>query len=251
MECAKCGYDYPAKDVKCPYCGEPNPLGIAWKQEEEEKTTEMNLTKKKILHSMPLYITNKIFNVILLMAMLLVIIFLLIAFVFGGVESVVRAHRQSQASVEEAEALLAANDNEALQTYLKQYDVSGTEEYEKYFERVLLYGKYAEFIQAAFNVQQVLDWGKGEQPASFSTKYLLETGHEILEADTYWFYDLEYEENRQFLEEMQQQVSAVLMGIFEMTEEEIHTFAETSCHSEEYDELKKMIIERRGWEYEE
>lgn len=34
MICKKCGYDYPAKELKCPYCGEVNPLGEKWKNEE-------------------------------------------------------------------------------------------------------------------------------------------------------------------------------------------------------------------------
>ena len=42
MICKKCGYDYPAKELKCPYCGEVNPLGEKWKSEE-------NLARKETL----------------------------------------------------------------------------------------------------------------------------------------------------------------------------------------------------------
>ena len=33
MKCSKCGYDYPARETKCPYCGEPNKLGMEWEKE--------------------------------------------------------------------------------------------------------------------------------------------------------------------------------------------------------------------------
>ena len=35
MKCSKCGYDYPARETKCPYCGEPNKLGMEWEKEED------------------------------------------------------------------------------------------------------------------------------------------------------------------------------------------------------------------------
>ena len=54
MKCSKCGYDYPAKETKCPYCGEPNKLGMEWEKEEDETRKETLLTKAKVLHSMPL-----------------------------------------------------------------------------------------------------------------------------------------------------------------------------------------------------
>ena len=60
MKCSKCGYDYPAKETKCPYCGEPNKLGMEWEKEEDETRKETLLTKAKVLHSMPLYVANKI-----------------------------------------------------------------------------------------------------------------------------------------------------------------------------------------------
>ena len=40
MKCSKCGYDYPARETKCPYCGEPNKLGMEWEKEEDETRKE-------------------------------------------------------------------------------------------------------------------------------------------------------------------------------------------------------------------
>ena len=78
MKCSKCGYDYPARETKCPYCGEPNKLGMEWEKEEDETRKETLLTKAKVLHSMPLYVANKIMNIILLLAVVLLVVLFII-----------------------------------------------------------------------------------------------------------------------------------------------------------------------------
>lgn len=82
MKCSKCGYDYPARETKCPYCGEPNKLGMEWEKEEDETRKETLLTKAKVLHSMPLYVANKIMNIILLLAVVLLVVLFLVFFLF-------------------------------------------------------------------------------------------------------------------------------------------------------------------------
>ena len=86
MKCSKCGYDYPAKETKCPYCGEPNKLGMEWEKEEDETRKETLLTKAKVLHSMPLYVANKIMNIILLLAVVLLVVLFLVFFILGYVD---------------------------------------------------------------------------------------------------------------------------------------------------------------------
>ena len=86
MKCSKCGYDYPARETKCPYCGEPNKLGMEWEKEEDETRKETLLTKAKVLHSMPLYVANKIMNIILLLAVVLLVVLFLVFFILGYVD---------------------------------------------------------------------------------------------------------------------------------------------------------------------
>ena len=78
MICKKCGYDYPAKELKCPYCGEPNPLGEKWRNEENLARKETLLAKAKIIHSMPLYVADKVMNVILLVVVAVTAIMILV-----------------------------------------------------------------------------------------------------------------------------------------------------------------------------
>ena len=159
MICKKCGYDYPAKELKCPYCGEVNPLGEKWKNEENLARKETLLTKARVIHSMPLYVADKVMNVILLViTAVTALTFLVLAIVFG-LEGIHITRQHNQASVQEAEELFTAEDYVGLYDYLKSHQVYGQEGFKKYTERVRLYDDYHAFLRDLFQIQQVLDWG--------------------------------------------------------------------------------------------
>ena len=62
---------------------------------------------------------------------------------------------------------------------------------------------------------------------------------------------LEYEENKEYYDDMKQDVAAALLGTLEMTEEELADLMGMERDSEEMDELIRRIFERKGWDYEE
>ena len=128
MKCSKCGYDYPARETKCPYCGEPNKLGMEWEKEEDETRKETLLTKAKVLHSMPLYVANKIMNIILLLAVVLLVVLFLVFFILGYVDEKHTEHQKRSASVEAAEEIFKTDD----------YRISEIEfqENQKYFSEI-------------------------------------------------------------------------------------------------------------------
>ena len=47
MKCKRCGAQYSAKELKCPYCGEPNSLGMHWKNTEENAKNETENTRRE------------------------------------------------------------------------------------------------------------------------------------------------------------------------------------------------------------
>lgn len=252
MICKKCGYDYPAKELKCPYCGEVNPLGEKWKSEENLARKETLLTKARVIHSMPLYVADKVMNVILLViTAVTALTFLVLAIVFG-LEGIHITRQHNQASVQEAEELLVAEDYTGLYDYLKSHQVYGQEGFKKYTERVRLYDDYHAFLRDLFQIQQVLDWPTGQQMHPNWVKYVLLDGKDILEMETDFSYrGLEYEENKEYYDDMKQDVSAALLGTLEMTEEELADLMGMERDSEEMDELIRRIFERKGWDYEE
>lgn len=166
MICKKCGYDYPAKKLKCPYCGEVNPLGEKWKNEENLARKETLLTKARVIHSMPLYVADKVMNVILLViTAVTALTFLVLAIVFG-LEGIHITRQHNQASVQEAEELLVAGDYTGLYDYLKSHQVYGQEGFKKYTERVRLYDDDQAFMRDLFRIQEVLDWPAGQPDQS-------------------------------------------------------------------------------------
>ena len=83
-------------------------------------------------------------------------------------------------------------------------------------------------------------------------KYVLLDGKDILEMETDFSYrGLEYEENKEYYDDMKQDVAAALLGTLEMTEEELADLMGMERDSEEMDELIRRIFERKGWDYEE
>ena len=59
------------------------------------------------------------------------------------------------------------------------------------------------------------------------------------------------EENKEYYDDMKQDVAAALLGTLEMTEEELADLMGMERDSEEMDELIRRIFERKGWDYEE
>ena len=83
-------------------------------------------------------------------------------------------------------------------------------------------------------------------------KYVLLDGKDILEMETDFSYrKLEYEENKEYYNDMKQDVAAALLGTFGMSEEELSELMGMERDSEKVDELVRRIFEREGWEYEE
>ena len=211
-----------------------NPLGEKWKSEENLARKETLLTKARVIHSMPLYVADKVMNVILLViTAVTALTFLVLAIVFG-LEGIHITRQHNQASVQEAEELLVA------------------EGFKKYTERVRLYDDYHAFLRDLFQIQQVLDWPTGQQISPNDVKYVLWAGKNILGRETGDSYrKLEYEENKEYYNDMKQDVAAALLGTFGMSEEELSELMGMERDSEKVDELVRRIFEREGWEYEE
>ena len=103
-----------------------------------------------------------------------------------------------------------------------------------------------------FQIQQVLDWPAGQQISPNDVKYVLWAGKNILERETGDSYrKLEYEENKEYYNDMKQDVAAALLGTFGMSEEELSELMGMERDSEKVDELVRRIFEREGGEYEE
>lgn len=195
MKCSKCGYDYPARETKCPYCGEPNKLGMEWEKEEDETRKETLLTKAKVLHSMPLYVANKIMNIILLLAVVLLVVLFLVFFILGYVDEKHTEHQKRSASVEAAEEIFKTRDNAALDAYLHEYEVYAEDGYEKYTERVDIYDRYSHFIEDVMDFREKSDW-ESDKTQGYEVEISYTMRMEILLQDDYRISELNFRKTR-------------------------------------------------------
>lgn len=251
MKCKRCGAQYSTKELKCPYCGEPNSLGMNWKTTEENARNETESIRKRVRHSAPLYVINQIWNVVIVVAVLLLVLFVLITAILYGIETLHDKYVQSTASAVEADALLESDDIEELVEYIEEHDLYQKEEYEKYTERVMVYKLYRNLQEEMMYFQQSEDWNEGESPRAYRVKSAIYYSQRMLkEYSRIYGRGLDYPENQSYLEKLQQNTVAFLEGTFELTQEDIIKLVNMELFGEEEQEFVKMICERRGWKYE-
>ena len=253
MRCKKCGAQYSSRELKCPYCGEPNSLGIRWKKSEENAKNETEKVRKLVIYKAPLYVINQIWNVVICVSIVLLVLFFIFAFVSFQIEEAHRKQVQSTASVEEAEAYFEAEDDEGLEAYMDQHDAYYCEGYDKYLERHRLFFMQRNILEAMMDLQNNEDWGKGEAPAYYQISIALDYAHDPLERYS-WEYEeqLQYPENQRYQEQLLQNAVALLMGTLGMTEDEIvDMMSEKSFYDETQNRYIRTICERKGWEYSE
>lgn len=252
MKCKRCGAQYSAKELKCPYCGEPNSLGIHWKSTEENARSETENTRKRVRHSAPLYVIDQIWNVVIVCIVLMAALFIAIALVGGVYETLHNRYVRSTASVAEADVILETEDTEALVQYVKEHSLYWEDGYDKYTERVQIYQSYRNLLEMMAYFQQNEDWNHGETPRMYRIGSALYNGQYMLkEFNRTYGSSLEYPENQRYLEKAQQSAVAFLEGTFKMTQEDITRLVDANLYSDEEQDFIKLVCERRGWEYEE
>ncbi len=71
-------------------------INLVWngKRRKTKQEKKHFLPKQKVLHSMPLYVANKIMNIILLLAVVLLVVLFLVFFILGYVDE--KAYRTSE-----------------------------------------------------------------------------------------------------------------------------------------------------------
>ena len=207
---------------------------------------------------MPLYVADKVMNVILLViTAVTALTFLVLAIVFG-LEGIHITRQHNQASVQEAEELLVAEDYTGLYDYLKSHQVYGQEGFKKYTERVRLYDDYHAFLRDLFQIQQVLDWPAGQQISPNDVKYVLWAGKNILGRETGDSYrKLEYEENKEKMAFLEERLKILLLPKDENDDRSVIVEIRGGAGGEEAAlfahslfRMYTMYAETRGWKYE-
>lgn len=254
MKCKRCGAEYASKELKCPYCGEENPLGIRWKTSEEETQLKTEHTKKAVLRSAPLYVINQLWNVVLIAFAVFLLITFVIAAAGGAVDMLRTKHVQETASIEAAEELYRAKKYDALYQYVSEHELySAGDEFQKYVWWSQIYNDYQNLMEAVLRLQQEEDWGNDASFSMYAFKLILSYGQNILEEATDIYYDDDRREaNAQYLAACKEDVTAILKGKLLLTDEDIERLIDARLYDDEEEEyFRRLIYERKGWQYEE
>ena len=88
MKCENCGAEYGARELKCPYCGTKNLTGAQWQQEEEHAQQRMRQEKSWAIRKAPIYVVNRVANVILLVSLALFVLSIVVVAILCTVEEI-------------------------------------------------------------------------------------------------------------------------------------------------------------------
>lgn len=250
MKCENCGADYSAKELRCPFCGTVNKTGVAWNAEEEQAKSRVENTRKTVIQSAPMYVTNRVLNAILIVfAVMVVVLFGVTATVFWGEEKIAN-HKRSKAVYSDVKAMYDAGDYAGVREYLDSYDldVSSGSVYAPFYEGVQFYEEKQDFMTDWMYYDQ-----KDQAYFERSWKYgrvsdMLETCNQILTENSYR-YELDYEENRALQEDLQNTARLFLVSEFAYDEADIERLMTTKTYDDAFDELVRDAYQRKGWAY--
>ena len=254
MKCENCGAEYRAKELKCPYCGTVNHTGMNWKAEEDREKSRAEQEKTAALKRTPLFVVNRVANTILVLSLVLLVVFFIVSAIGIKVEEVTTDQKRRKADFARAKEYYDAEDFVALDHYLTEYDLYYTEDerYDMMCEAALFHQERLDFEE------RWMEYEDKRQDTEYladnfeygPVQYMLEKCQDILQEDSYQ-YQMEFEENQKYVEELQQQATLFLVSEFHYTEEDIKRLLETESYDEGFQEIVRDAYERKGWGYDE
>lgn len=223
MKCPNCGGEVSVNDIKCPYCGTPNPEGIQFQAEVHERRSFNEYLRNKIKEQMRLPLMQRILNLSIFFLLLIFIIQIFISvgiYVLAEGNVLAGLRRPEDYELQMAQMYEEGSYGE-LRSFMEQYGVDGTD-YPKYMQMCLLAFDYQEYLFHSMSCTEALE--QGILPDDYHFRYAIDTAKELLNPHIP-AYPVIYPENQPVLEAWQEEITVQLAGMFSLTEEEILTLA--------------------------
>lgn len=247
MKCKNCGGNYKTRELKCPYCDTENLLGKVWMIERSEAELAYETKKRemgKFLVSP--YMLNRVLNrCLIVLAALYVVLFVGAFLVFGVCElyqKISTTIRKEQIEAQ-MEAYFSAGQYEELDKYMYDNGVDGTAYY-AYTQATLIQSDYDWFMEHRLYFDNM---SQEEKIADdYHLKYTIKYALEVYSLD-YSLYDELDARNTELYETYKKEILAYLVGVLQLTEEEIESVLEDSYITmDEEDMLEQIVRNRRG-----
>ena len=248
MKCKSCGANYKTKELKCPYCGRVNALGLIWQKERSEAELEY-LNAKDAAHKkiFSLYTLNRLLNRFLLIVALLII--LEIIFVIGFVSIYFGVYKpKHKFSDKTVSTMKEYYDN---QDYAKLYIfMSDNELFSKYYfaytQAALMYQSFEEYTRYRLNFTIACEKGKLDEVKDYEISSLLDHALELYNHDI-GIYDDYDDDNKAIYENYQDKIYTFFIGTLHFTKDEADVFFSNDyIKSDEMEQYVSLIRQRGG-----
>lgn len=249
MKCESCGGNYSHSEIKCPYCGKENNIGLKWREQEQTAKTRLERLEQRINQFIPLHILDKVLNGIIIFCgvAIALTIFLSESEMFQDFKNKIK---RANADVSVLEEMYQQEDYKGIRDYVYDYELEGEAEFYKYVQLTAMYEsreefreKWLEFVGAP--QEEFEEWSK--YGLCYET---LSSCITILQKDWYGYSEIP-EESVEFYEEMCEEVEVFLVGEMELNDEELLIMREIRTYQDEWDAFYRSIYKKKGWEYSE
>lgn len=235
MKCPNCGGDVSVNDLRCPYCGTPNPEGIAFQEEVHKRKRFNEYLRKKITEQMQLPLMHRILNLGLIILFLIALLLFLVSlgiFLFQdiGFPTLIRPRDYKE---QMAQMYEEGRYNE-LDHAMESWNLEPSD-YPEYTQMTILNYTYREFLTHSMNCVSAID--QGLIPDEYHLEFCIRNAQELLVPDIPAYPDI-YPENQEQLSVWQEEALIYLIGILNFTEEEMAVLYPTDQYDIfSYDEL--------------
>ena len=249
MKCKSCAGNYKTKELLCPYCGRANLLGKLWFAEKSEAEKEYEKAREEYKKRVTPYVFNRFLKRSLVICVFAYVLFFVGAVVFVLGFGMYRGAYQSGILLpveKRLEAYYEEGDYLGLYAYMSQKDYLSDKQY-KYSQAALLGREYAYFQTAKLRFFS-LDEEDMQERGKYILSSILDHGASVSgpQIGTYSEPD---PANADIIEEMREEVYALLYGTFGITEEEWEPFTVADKYlGVDSSALTEILFERRAWD---
>ncbi|MBS6396336.1 MAG: zinc ribbon domain-containing protein [Clostridiales bacterium] len=218
MKCPNCGGEVSVNDLKCPYCGTPNPEGIAFHQEVHKRRRFNQYLKDKTMEQMRLPLAHRILNLSLVILFLIVFLLLLVDLgMFLIAEDAFASFRLPDDYEQQMAQMYEEEQYGELDAFMDQYEIEPAD-YPVYTQITLLHNDYADFLSNSMECSEALS--QGIIPDKYQINFVIKYTLELLYPDIPAYPDI-YPENQPILNVWQEEALIYLSGVFGISSEEL------------------------------
>ena len=245
MKCPNCGGEVSVNDIRCPYCGAPNPEGAAFQGEVRRRRKLNEYLRRKMRAQLRLPLAQRIMNLAILILALLLILGMILTAVWGMIlDPSILGFGRPRDYEEQMDAMYEEGRYGELYAFMDRYGIDG-QNYPQYMQMALYYLQYTDFVGCAMSCVQSL--AEGSIPEEYYLEYAIRGTADLIDPSMP-AYPEEYPANLENLRLYQEEARTFLLGVLRLSEDEIRILYPEDeygyVYSEDIGRLMELAKER-------